>query len=94
VSVGVKGARIGVGADGRVRSSVGIPGTGISYQHTHSMGHGAPPSSYGQQTGPGVYAPHPVQRSGTNWPVIIVLVVGLGAFIAIFFAAVIFLFTR
>jgi hypothetical protein len=42
VSVGVKGARIGVGADGRTRSSVSIPGTGLSYRATgpaHSGGH-------------------------------------------------------
>jgi hypothetical protein len=38
VSVGVKGARVGIGADGKVRSSVGIPGTGLSYQQTHSDG--------------------------------------------------------
>lgn len=38
LSVGVKGARVGVGADGKIRSSIGIPGTGISYQSTHSAG--------------------------------------------------------
>lgn len=36
VSFGVKGARLGIGADGRVRSSVGLPGTGISYQKSYS----------------------------------------------------------
>jgi Protein of unknown function (DUF4236) len=36
VSVGVPGARIGIGADGRVRETYGIPSTGISYQQTRA----------------------------------------------------------
>lgn len=35
-SVGVKGARVTKGADGRTRTTVGIPGTGISKTTTHS----------------------------------------------------------
>jgi hypothetical protein len=32
VSVGVPGARVGIGPDGRQRSTVSVPGTGVSYQ--------------------------------------------------------------
>jgi hypothetical protein len=38
VSVGVRGAHMSLSADGRVRSSVGLPGTGISYQQTLGSG--------------------------------------------------------
>jgi hypothetical protein len=34
VSLGVKGARVGIGADGRERATLSVPGTGISYQTT------------------------------------------------------------
>lgn len=33
-SIGVKGARIGRGTDGKTRVSASIPGSGLSYQHT------------------------------------------------------------
>jgi hypothetical protein len=32
IAPGVPGARIGIGADGRTRGSVGIPGTGLGYR--------------------------------------------------------------
>ena len=38
VSVGGPGARISLGADGRVRESYGLPGTGIRYQQTIGQG--------------------------------------------------------
>lgn len=44
VSVGVKGARVGIGADGRVRETLSVPGTGISYQETHRARATLPPS--------------------------------------------------
>lgn len=37
-SVGVKGARIGRGSDGKTRISASIPGSGLSYQHTVGSG--------------------------------------------------------
>lgn len=33
-SIGVKGARVGRGTDGKTRVSASIPGSGLSYQHT------------------------------------------------------------
>jgi len=56
VSVGVKGARVGIGADGRTHSSVSVPGTGISYRTTgpaHGGHHAGPPAqSYGYEQPP------------------------------------------
>lgn len=45
-SIGVKGARIGRGADGKTRITGSIPGTGLSAQHTVGSGqrHAAPTS--------------------------------------------------
>lgn len=34
VSTGVKGARVSLGADGKVRLNLGIPGTGIRFTKT------------------------------------------------------------
>lgn len=33
--VGVRGAGVSLGSDGRVRSSVGVPGSGVGYTHVH-----------------------------------------------------------
>lgn len=52
VSVGVKGARIGVGADGRVRQSISIPGTGLSYRKTLSAGSGSAPAASSSSSSP------------------------------------------
>jgi hypothetical protein len=38
VSVGVKGARVGISGDGRVRETLSVPGTGISYVEEHRAG--------------------------------------------------------
>lgn len=38
ISVGGKGARVSVNSKGKVTKSVGIPGTGISYTDTHTIG--------------------------------------------------------
>jgi hypothetical protein len=38
VSVGVPGARVGVGSDGRHRTTVSIPGSGVSYQTSTKAG--------------------------------------------------------
>jgi len=45
--MGVRGARVSLGADGKVRSSVGIPGTGISYRQTLGHARSARPTSSG-----------------------------------------------
>jgi hypothetical protein len=57
MSVGVKGARIGIGADGRARSSVSIPGTGLSYRTTAGPGHPVERAGYPSQ--PQGYPPPP-----------------------------------
>jgi hypothetical protein len=38
---GVRGARVTLGADGKVRETLSLPGTGLSYQHTETAHHGA-----------------------------------------------------
>lgn len=38
ISAGVKGARVSVNSKGRVTKTVGIPGTGISYTETDTIG--------------------------------------------------------
>ena len=38
ISAGVKGARVSVNSKGRVTKTVGIPGTGLSYQKTEKIG--------------------------------------------------------
>jgi hypothetical protein len=38
VSVGAKGERVDLGADGRVHETIGIPGTGISYRTSQGVG--------------------------------------------------------
>lgn len=40
VSAGVKGARVSVNSKGRVTKTVGIPGTGLSYTDTSTIGKG------------------------------------------------------
>lgn len=40
ISAGVRGLRVGVDAKGRKYSSVGLPGTGMSYRTTGSRGGG------------------------------------------------------
>lgn len=38
ISAGVKGARVSVNSSGRKTTTVGIPGTGLSYQKTEKIG--------------------------------------------------------
>lgn len=54
VSVGGKGARYTVSSTGRRTSSVGIPGTGLSYVETHTAGkgRGSAPGAPAEYTGP------------------------------------------
>lgn len=54
VSVGGKGARYTVSSTGRRTSSVGIPGTGVSYVKTHTAGkkQGSAPAAPAATTGP------------------------------------------
>ena len=40
ISAGVKGARVSVNSKGRVTKTVGIPGTGLSYTDTSTIGKG------------------------------------------------------
>lgn len=64
--VGVRGAGVSLGSDGRVRSSVGIPGSGVGYTHVHgSRSRGArpsgrvaaPPAPAAKPASPGLLAP-------------------------------------
>jgi Protein of unknown function (DUF4236) len=72
-SVGVKGAHITVG-HGKVRETVGLPGTGISYTGTHSthQPHGEAPS---EEQATAVTEPLSEGDASRGWLWIIVLVV-------------------
>lgn len=54
VSVGGKGARYTVSSTGRRTSSVGIPGTGLSYVKTHTAGkkQGSAPAAPAERSSP------------------------------------------
>lgn len=54
VSFGTKGARISINSKGRVTQSVGIPGTGLHYQKSSSLGGGKPSAA---SAAPQVQAP-------------------------------------
>jgi hypothetical protein len=72
-SIGMKGTHITVG-HGKVRETVGIPGTGISYTETHSthQPHGEGPS---EEQAIAVTEPLPEGDASHGWLWIIVLVV-------------------
>jgi hypothetical protein len=75
-SVGVRGARVTVG-HGKVRETVGIPGTGISYTHverTHQDGR----SEAQQQTVP---EPLPKGKAWRGWLWISVLIAVVAVFV-------------
>ena len=58
ISAGVKGARVSVNSKGRVTKTVGIPGTGLSYTDTSTIGKGkAAPRTTQQPT----VSPQPIQ---------------------------------
>lgn len=58
ISAGVKGARVSVNSKGRVTKTVGIPGTGLSYTDTSTLGKGtAAPRTTQQPT----VSPQPIQ---------------------------------
>lgn len=63
-SIGVKGARVGRGTDGKTRVSASIPGSGLSYQHT--VGSGKNRTSATQQQVPAPMPPAP-RRRGLPW---------------------------
>lgn len=72
-SVGVKGARIGRGVDGKTRVSASIPGSGLSYQHT--VGSGKQRAAQQQPA----YTPEPHPRKGLPWWAwAIIVIFGLG----------------
>ncbi|MCD0156990.1 DUF4236 domain-containing protein [Deinococcus sp. 6GRE01] len=62
-SVGVRGARIGRGVDGKTRATVSIPGSGLSYQHTVGSGQSRRPQG---QPSPQPQ-PNPTPRRGLAW---------------------------
>ena len=62
-SIGVKGARVGRGVDGKTRVSASIPGSGLSYQHTVGSGKRKGSRQQVQQPMP---TPQP-QRRGLPW---------------------------
>lgn len=59
MSVGVRGARVGIGADGRARAAVSVPGTGLSWRASGGSVFGGGPG-YSPQDSGGDYDP----RSG------------------------------
>lgn len=50
ISAGVKGARVSVNSSGRKTTTVGIPGTGLSYQKTEKIGGHAATDKHDQTT--------------------------------------------
>jgi hypothetical protein len=85
-SIGVRGAHITVG-HGKVRESVGIPGTGISYTATQGTHHQAAADAPGHERAPVAPEALPVPEvlpAGKAWRgwLWIVLLVGLLAYFA------------
>lgn len=77
-SIGLKGARIGRGTDGKTRVSASIPGSGLSYQHT--VGSGKNRSAAPQQQAVPTPMPPAPRRRGLpwwGWVLIVLLVLGL-----------------
>jgi hypothetical protein len=71
-SIGVKGARITVG-HGKVRETVGLPGTGLSYTHVEGM-HQAHQDAPGEAHPQPVTEPLPKGRAWRGWLWIVVMV--------------------
>ena len=69
-SVGGPGFRTGVGADGRKRTTLSIPGRGISYQTSIKSQASAPPQA--RQSSPG-----PTRSPAIPWQVIVAIGVGI-----------------
>jgi len=68
-SVGVRGARIGRGVDGKTRTTVSLPGSGLSYQHTHGQRQEQPTPQQG--------APAP-RRGLAWWAWALLIILGVG----------------
>ncbi len=69
-SVGGPGFRTGVGADGRKRTTLSIPGTGLSYQTSTKSGAPVPPQA--RQLSPG-----PTRSTAIPWRVLVAIGVGI-----------------
>lgn len=74
-SIGVKGARVGRGTDGKTRVSASIPGSGLSYQHT--VGSGKKGVAATQQAVPQP-APAPRRRGLPWWAWVLIVLIVLG----------------
>jgi hypothetical protein len=84
-SFGVRGAHITVG-HGKVRETVGLPGTGLSYTHVEGTHHQTAPEGSGEAQPPAVTEPLPERNAVRGW-LWIALIVAILVSVAIHLAA-------